>query len=227
MRTSRFRFPYDRLYQSCESISPISETNASDARHWSSIVNSSVQAEASAEARQLIAQRPLYLDTETTGLGAQAEIIEISIIDADGAVLFDSLVRPFGRIELDALRVHGITQDMVADAPLWSEVWPAVETLLEDHLVGIYNRDFDLRMIKQSHQRNWIPWRLEDANFFCIMKLYARFRGEWDNRKGDYRWHSLEAAGRQSRIPLSNIHRTTEDARLARAVLHYMAGTIA
>jgi DNA polymerase-3 subunit epsilon len=188
-------------------------------------VNGSAQADAVAQARHLITQRPLYLDTETTGLGPQAEIIEISIIDADGVVLYDSLIRPLGGIEVDAFRVHGIRQELLTDAPSWSEVWPTIESVLEDHLVGVYNRDFDLRMMKQSHQRHWIPWRLEEANFFCIMRLYAKFRGEWDYRKSDFRWHSLDAAGKQSRISLPNAHRATDDARLARALLHFMAGS--
>ncbi|HHQ4784521.1 TPA: hypothetical protein ACSPZU_004090, partial [Aeromonas veronii] len=34
------------------------------------------------------------LDTETTGLDDQAEIVEISIIDQLGKVVFDSLVKP-------------------------------------------------------------------------------------------------------------------------------------
>ena len=184
----------------------------------------SAQQEAVKQARDLVARGPLYLDTETTGLGTRSEIIEISIIDDHGAVRFDSLVRPRDRIELDAIRIHGITQEMVSDAPLWNEVWPPIETILDGKLVGIYNRDFDLRLMKQSHQRYWMPWRVQEENFFCIMRLYARFRGDWDTRRGDYRWHSLEAAGRQSRIQLPNSHRATDDARLARELLHFMAG---
>jgi DNA polymerase-3 subunit epsilon len=183
-----------------------------------------MQAEVAAQARQLIAQRPVYLDTETTGLGPQAEIIEIGIIDDQGAVLFDSLVHPFGGIEWDAFRVHGINQEMVANAPPWSEVWPPVETLLEGRLAGIYNREFDLRLMKQSNQRNWLSWRLQEANFFCIMELYARYRGEWNTRRGNYRFHSLEMAGRQSGIHLPHTHRAIDDARLARALLYFMAG---
>lgn len=186
----------------------------------SSIIN---KQEAANQARELIARAPLYLDTETTGLGSSSEIIEISIIDDDGTVLFESFVRPRGDIDRDAERVHGITLDMVADAPPWSEVWPSVETIIKERWVGIYNSDFDIRLMKQSHQRYWMPWRVQEGYFFCIMKLYASFRGEWDSRKGDFRWHSLEAAGRQSRIPLPIAHRASDDARLARALLHYMA----
>jgi DNA polymerase-3 subunit epsilon len=182
-----------------------------------------LQADVPAQARKLIAMSPLYLDTETTGLGPQAEIIEISIVNDQGAVLYDSLVRPFGESNMMP-SVHGISKKMVAGAPSWNEVWPSVEALLTDRLVGIYNREFDLRMMKQSHKRHWLPWRLEDANFFCIMEMYARFRGDWDPRKGGYRWHSLETAGILSNIHLPNTHRASDDARLARALLYFIAG---
>ena len=37
-------------------------------------------------AQAILADRPLYLDTETTGLDPRAEIVEIALIDHDGAV---------------------------------------------------------------------------------------------------------------------------------------------
>jgi DNA polymerase III epsilon subunit-like protein len=89
--------------------------------------------------------------------------------------------------------------------------------------VGIYNSEFDLRMLKQSHQKYWLNWQLPEENFFCIMKLYARFYGEWDARRGSYRWQSLDQAGRQCRIPLPNSHRAKDDALLARALLQHIA----
>ena len=68
------------------------------------------------EARAILEDHPLYLDTETTGLHNSAEVIELGIVDDDGNVLFDELVRPRGKIDPAAGRVHGITQEMLADA---------------------------------------------------------------------------------------------------------------
>lgn len=166
---------------------------------------------------------PVFVDTETTGLGMNAEIIEIAIIDTDGKLLFQSFVRPRGLIEPDAMQVHGITQAEVNRAPEWAEVWPQIEKTLVGRKVGVYNSDFDLRMLKQSHQRAWLKWNLPENNFFCIMKLYARFYGDWDPQRRGYRFHSLESAGRQSGILLPNSHRAQDDALLARALLQYMA----
>ena len=38
-------------------------------------------------ARQKIALKPIYLDTETTGLGPDAEIVDICLLEHDGSVL--------------------------------------------------------------------------------------------------------------------------------------------
>ena len=36
----------------------------------------------------------VFLDTETTGLDDDAELVEIAVVDATGAVLFESYCRP-------------------------------------------------------------------------------------------------------------------------------------
>jgi len=47
-------------------------------------------------ARGVLAQKQNYLilDTETTGLGEKDVIIQMALIDLDGNVLLDSLVKP-------------------------------------------------------------------------------------------------------------------------------------
>jgi DNA polymerase-3 subunit epsilon len=188
------------------------------------MINSSARSAAVQEARELIAQRPVYLDTETTGTDPNATIVEIGVIDHDGTVLVDSLVKPLGRIPPDAMRIHGITNEMVAEAPSWEEIWPQVEAALTGRLVGIYNTDFDLRMMEQTHRAHWMTWRPpEGSQFFCIMKLYARFYGQRNPRYGSFKWQSLDAASRQCNLPLPNAHRAKDDTLLTRAVLEYMA----
>jgi DNA polymerase-3 subunit epsilon len=166
-------------------------------------------------AREIWAAQPVFLDTETTGLQNTAEIVEISILDHTGQVLFESLVRPRRSIPLDAVRLHGITDELVREAPTWLQVWPQVEAVLQDRQVGTYNAEFDLRMLQQSHRANGMPWRPLASRFFCIMKMYAEFSGA-------YRWPRLEEAGRQCGIPLPNSHRARADTLLARAVFQYM-----
>jgi DNA polymerase-3 subunit epsilon len=187
-------------------------------------VNVSARKEAILTARKWLAQKPVYVDTETTGTGAGDVIVEISIIDHDGSTLVDSLVRPVGSISPEAMAVHGISNEMVREARRWESVWPEVEAAFRNRVVGIYNADFDLRMLQQTHQKNWLRWaNPEGAQFFCIMKLYAQFYGEWNSRRGGYRWQSLDAAGKQCGIPLPNSHRAKDDTLLTQALLEYMA----
>jgi len=188
------------------------------------IVTPSARAAAAALAQAALAGRPLYLDTETTGLGAHDEIVEVCLLEDDGSVLLASLVRPQHTIPADVVRVHGITNAMVADAPTWAELWPSLAEQIEGRRLAIYNADFDLRMMRQSHARYGLRWPRLERQSLCIMKLYAQFRGDWNQAYRSYRWHSLENAGRQCGIALPNSHRAADDARLARAVLHAIAG---
>ncbi|MFZ6031004.1 MAG: exonuclease domain-containing protein [Chloroflexota bacterium] len=178
--------------------------------------------EAIQAARTKIALKPVYLDTETTGAGFKDEIIEIGIISDTGEVLFESLVKPVGRITPDAYRVHGIGDDLLAGAPRWMHVWPQVEAVLAGRQVAIYNADFDLRMMQQTHALYKMRWRFP-GEAFCVMKLYAQFYGEYNPRMMDYKWQSLENAGKQCGISLNNTHRATDDVLLTRALLQYMA----
>jgi DNA polymerase-3 subunit epsilon len=136
-------------------------------------------------AREKLEANPLYLDTETTGTDRSSEIVEICIIDNAGNSLFQSLVKPTATIPAQTTQIHGITNEMVKNAPPWYNVWPEVEKILSGQPVGIYNKEFDVRMIQQTHAKFRIPWRPAQAgNPFCIMKLYAQFYGEWDPLRG-------------------------------------------
>jgi DNA polymerase III subunit epsilon len=160
---------------------------------------------------------PVFLDTETTGLDNHAEIVEICILEQDGSILLDTLVKPTRRIPTDVIQIHGINNDMVASAPGWAEIWPQVQTALAGRYIGVYNADFDVRMLDQSNRASGIQWNPRDFRFFCIMKLYAQFLGT-------FRWQTLEAAGRQCGLALPNTHRAQADTRLAREIFAHIAG---
>jgi DNA polymerase-3 subunit epsilon len=173
--------------------------------------------------RDRMALDPLYLDTETTGIDRFSEIVEVCVTDNQGSVIFESLVKPTRPIPRDATRIHGISDAHIQNAPSWLVVWPQLEQALAGHTVGIYNAEFDLRMLQQTHMRYKMPSFTPNFTSFCIMKLFAQYVGEWNRATGSYRFHSLENAGRRCRIPLPNTHRAHDDCLLARAVLQYMA----
>lgn len=173
---------------------------------------------ARAFARQKLAQPIVYLDTETTGIGREDEIIEIAVVDAEGKLLVNSLVKPSKPIPPDSTAIHGITNEMVQKAPAWPILWPTVRAYLVGKTVAAYNSDFDLRLMQQSHARYRLPWR-ENLNMLDIMKVYADYRGVWDPNRRSMRYFKLEEAGRHFQIDIGNDHRAAADTLLARAVL--------
>lgn len=178
---------------------------------------------AAARARAILEEEPLFFDTETTGLGDRDEIIEVGVVDAKGRTVLESLVRPRRRIPPDASAIHGISNEMVRQAPSWADVWPQVQKLFEGRRVGIFNAEFDLRMIRQSHQQHGLAWEEFEGSAFCVMKMYARYYGDLQGLR-NAKWQSLKNAGRQCGISLPNSHRAVGDAQLTCAVFRYMAG---
>jgi DNA polymerase-3 subunit epsilon len=174
-------------------------------------------------AQTKISEKPLYIDTETTGLSKNDEVIEISIVDHDGAILFSSMIKPTQPIPPGAQAIHHISNADVQSAPAWPVVWPKVREILYGRTIAAYNAPFDLGMIKQTHLRYRLPWR-ENLNMFDVLHLYSDYRGEWDPFKGSMKFFRLEEAGRYFQIPLPNAHRSAADALLTRAVLHSIAG---
>jgi len=179
--------------------------------------------EAAHLARQRLQASPCYLDTETTGLGPQDEIIEVCLLDTEGSVLFESLVRPTRPIPMDAVALHGITDAAVETSPTWPSLWPRLREQMQSRSVAVYNAEFDTRLLRQTLARHGLTESVDSSGFFCLMLLYAQFRGEWDASRRSFRWHSLEAARRQVGLELPNAHRARADAMLARALLHAMA----
>ena len=183
---------------------------------------SSSRLQAIQTAREVLKNAPVYLDTETTGLGSTDEIVEISVVDTYGIVLVNTFVKPSRTIPAEAINIHGITDEMVQKAPAWPILWSQVRFFLVGKVVVAYNSDFDMRMMKQSHDRYRIPWK-ENLQPFDLLKLYAQYRGEWDSNRRSWKYFTLDSAGKASGISLPNSHRSLADTLLARALLIYIA----
>ena len=174
-------------------------------------------------AKKILKADPIFIDTETTGFSPNDVVIEVGVVDLAGQTLFESFVKPPIPIPPDSTAIHHITDAMVADAPGWKDIWDNLQKVLEGRYVGMYNADFDLRMMKQTHSRYWLDWPLDDKYFFCVMKLYAAFYGENSSFGRGFRFHKLEAAGAACGIPLPNSHRAVDDALLTAALFKYIA----
>lgn len=117
----------------------------------------------------------VVLDTETTGLGADAEILEISIISIDGSVLLNTLVKPVSESWDEAQEIHGISPADVAGAPSWPDIHGEVSKILEGRRVIIYNSQYDSRILQQSAIRHGLRPTVVTAE--CAMLAYAGFFG--------------------------------------------------
>jgi len=154
------------------------------------------------KARDYEIRSPLFLDTETTGIANHAEIVEIAIVNYEGQQVFQSLVKPTTQIPADATRIHGITNADVQHSPGWNEIWPEVSSILRGNLAGMYNSEYDLRLMRQSTLAHNIPWPDNLFEDFCVMKLFAEYAGEWNDYHQNFRWFTLEKAAQRCRLPL-------------------------
>lgn len=127
------------------------------------------------------------LDSETTGLHHTAEIIEIAIINKKGETVFEQLIKPLYGISDEVIGIHGITNEMVLEAPEWHEIWPFLYELIKDKKILIFNAEFDVNMIFQSCH----AWDMNTSNIElnteCVMEAYRLFCGS-------ERWISLANA---------------------------------
>ncbi|HIH8965823.1 3'-5' exonuclease [Serratia marcescens] len=176
------------------------------------------------QAQQCLNRNCLVLDTETTGLDDKAEIIEIAVIDATGKVLLNTLVKPSKPIPAEATAIHGITDEMVKDAPTWPEVSPQLCSLISGKTIAIYNAEYDLRLLEQT-DRIWkvTPKISVTPQIVCAMHEYAEFYGQKSDR-GGYKWQKLTAAAEQQGVIIEGTpHRALSDCLTTLGVIKAMA----
>jgi DNA polymerase-3 subunit epsilon len=165
--------------------------------------------------------RIVFLDTETTGLGADAEIVDIAIVAADGTVLLDTLVHPIRPIPAGATVVHGIGDDDVAFAPDWSESWGTVGELVAGRVVVAYNVDYDRSMIEQCNRALELP-AFAPADWQCAMRAFSDFDGTPGRRDLGLKWWKLSEAAERFAIE-PGTHRALADAETCRRVVLALA----
>nr|WP_049849454.1 3'-5' exonuclease [Trabulsiella odontotermitis] len=163
----------------------------------------------------------LILDTETTGLGTDAKIVEIAIIDCTGKTLLNTLVNPGIPIPPEATAIHGITDEMVRDAPTWRDIERQVTDLLDRKWIA-YNASFDARMLRRGAGTQLI----DPSTYECAMQLYAEHRGLWDTYRRKYRWAKLVDAAVALNVASGegNAHRALYDCQQTLGVIRAIAG---
>jgi DNA polymerase-3 subunit epsilon len=170
----------------------------------------------------------VVLDTETTGIGDDAEIVSIAIVTADGQALLDTLVKPVNPIPPTSTKVHCITDSDVADCPTWAEIQPLVAEFIAGKVVIAYNAQFDCKMLSSSDAAAGLP--VYDykaiARFGCAMKWYAELYGDWNDYREDWRWQKLTDAMKQNALPVIDAHHALGDVLMTISLLKKLIAEI-
>lgn len=154
-----------------------------------------------------------FADFETTGF--DGDIVEASIVDPLGNILYDSLLRPACPISEGAMAVHHITEEMVSAAPCLNEEWPEISKRIKGRKLIAWNAKFDAGRLKHAMAAHNVP--AQEFEWYCAMLEYTKF--------GNFqKWVKLQEACQYHKIAFSQEHRALGDVLAMVAVMHIMAG---
>lgn len=148
----------------------------------------------------------IVLDTETTGLDYTREkIIEFAAVRLENGKIkdeFQTLINPQQHIRKSSMAIHGITEDMVKDAPTEEEVLPQILEFIGDYPIVAHNAIFDYSFLNEASLRvcskELTNPRIDSQQMF--KEVYP-----------DLISHGLEALTRKFNIEFNKHHRAMAD----------------
>lgn len=158
----------------------------------------------------------VVVDCETTGgsPGRGHRVTEIAAIrvDRQGRILdeMQTLVNPLRSIPRMISRLTGITDEMVATAPLFVEVAPRLQALFAGAVFVAHNAPFDLGFINMEMKRG--DFAGPKGRVLCTVKLARKMLPELPSR-------SLDALIDHYGLACESRHRAYGDARATVDVL--------
>lgn len=164
----------------------------------------------------------LVVDLETTGLGPDAEIVDIAAITMVGTIVLDQLICPLRSIPAEAVRVHGITERMVHKMPMFREFYPRIVQAFRGKTLCIFNGAYDTGIIRQVCQADGLTDPI--GAWQCAMLAASDFFGEPNKRGDGFRWPKLGEAAAALGIENPTAHRALADAETTRRLVLAMAG---
>ncbi|MBO5011530.1 MAG: 3'-5' exonuclease [Elusimicrobiaceae bacterium] len=156
------------------------------------------------------------LDTETTGLSPETggKICEIAVsVSQGGRVVdeFSTLLNPGLPMSPEVIAIHGITNEMVKDAPSFSDVLPRLLGLLDNCVIVAHNADFDVSFLRAefaSCGMRFPPYPVVDT-----LKL-AR-------KSGKFARNRLGLIAEELGISCQGWHRAMADTKMAEQIFYY------
>lgn len=153
-----------------------------------------IKQQASQWAREILDNpEVVIIDTETTGLldkNPDTEICQVSVINIWGRPLMSMLVKPSKPIPQEVVKIHGITNEQVVNQPTFPQIAKVLSFILEGKQVVCYNSGFDIKLIWHLYKKYGIDVP-KVAGISCAMEKYSEFKGEWNESKGNLKWHKL------------------------------------
>ena len=122
--------------------------------------------------------RPIaFIDLETTGINITTDrIVELAIvkISPDGSKLVKrKLVNPLMPIPESSSAIHGITDEMVKDAPSFKQISNEVKQFIEGADLGGYNSNrFDIPMLLEEFLRAGIEYSVDGKRLVDVQKIF-------------------------------------------------------
>jgi DNA polymerase-3 subunit epsilon len=160
------------------------------------------------EDQPLGALRCTVFDTETTGLDPAAdELIAIGAVRiVNGRVLahevFDQLIDPGRAVSPEAVRIHGITQEMLAGQPRIDAVLPRFARFAEDTVLVGHNVAFDMRFLAEKEAQTGVRFAQRVLDTLLLSPVVHP--GEQD--------HGLEAIAARLGVSVIGRHTALGDA---------------
>jgi DNA polymerase-3 subunit epsilon len=150
----------------------------------------------------------VFLDVETTGANAVYDrITEVGLVETDRGRFvseWSTLVNPGVRIPPAIQAMTGITDDMVALAPAFSEIARELLARLEGKLLVAHNARFDYAFLRNAFRRAGHRYA---SRVLCTVKLSRKlFPGEAR--------HNLDAVMARHGVACDARHRALGDARV-------------
>ncbi|MDZ4083196.1 MAG: 3'-5' exonuclease [Bdellovibrionales bacterium] len=150
----------------------------------------------------------IAFDTETTGrYPVESEICEIAAVkwkDGKEIETFQSLIKPSRKMGQEVIRIHGITNEMVADAPAAGPVLRDFKKFIEGGTLLAHHAQFDLGFV--AAQMEDFDIELPPELTICTSLLAQGTIPETPN-------HRLQTLAAHYGIDPGQAHRALDDAR--------------
>lgn len=81
------------------------------------------------------------------------------------------LINPMCDFNPWTFAVHGITPDMVSDAPLFCEIWPEIEHYFTDYPIVAHNFPFDYSVLLKVCAKYGISYPQDTSDHYCTLRI--------------------------------------------------------